>query len=345
MLTLKEQTWKPFTIEDLFYVKGSKTTPLNKLKETGKGKYPYVTTQSTNNGVANYFNYSTEIGNVLTVDSAVAGFCSYQEFNFSASDHVEKLIPKFNLTKSLAKFLALMVNCNQEKFSYGYKASQTRLKRQQIILPINDKGDPDWVFMENYVDKLENAQKEKYKAFALKKLENLEYKEIPKLNEKTWKTFFISDIFTIGSGKRLTKMQMKVGKIPFIGSTDSNNGITNWVSNINETYDKNVLGVNYNGSVVENFFHGYNCIFSDDVKRLHLRHHKDNKYILLFFKSIILQQKSKYTYGYKFKASRMSRQLIMVPVNPFNEPDYDYMEQYIKNAMYKKLRSYLEMCD
>ena len=33
------------------------------------------------------------------------------------------------------------------------------------------------------------------------------------------------------------------------------NGITNFVSNSNDSLDSNVLGVNYNGSIVENFYH------------------------------------------------------------------------------------------
>ncbi len=106
-------------------------------------------------------------------------------------------------------------------------------------------------------------------------------------------------------------------------------------------FDKNVLGVNYNGSVVENLYHPYGCIFSDDVKRLHLREHADNKYILLFFKTVILQQKVKYTYGYKFNGQRMERQKILLPVNKEGRPDYEFMEQYGKQIMLQKYQQYL----
>ncbi len=82
-----------------------------------------------------------------------------------------------------------------------------------------------------------------------------------------WKEFFLDEICNINSGVRLTKANMNEGKTPFIGATDSNNGITNFVSNTNKSLDKNILGVNYNGNVVENFYHPYECIFSDDVKR------------------------------------------------------------------------------
>ena len=83
-----------------------------------------------------------------------------------------------------------------------------------------------------------------------------------------WKEFSLSDICNINSGVRLTKANMQDGKIPFIGATDSNNGITNFASNTNASFDKNVLGVNYNGSVVENFYPPYSYVFSDDIKRV-----------------------------------------------------------------------------
>ena len=89
------------------------------------------------------------------------------------------------------------------------------------------------------------------------------------------------------------------------------------------------------------FYHPYECIFSDDVKRFQLKKYKDNKFVLLFFKMIILQQKSKFGYLYKFNAERMAKQRLLVPLNSDGEPDYEYMEQYIKNMMLKKYQQYL----
>lgn len=150
------------------------------------------------------------------------------------------------------------------------------------------------------------------------------------LEDKEWKAFFIEDIFKIKSGVRLTKSNMKSGDIPFIGATDSNNGITEFISNKNSSLDKNVLGVNYNGSVVHNFYHPYQAIFSDDVKRLSFKNVQGNKYLFLFVKTVILQQKSKYEYGYKFNGTRMKRQKILLPINQNGKPDYIFMEKYMR---------------
>lgn len=164
---------------------------------------------------------------------------------------------------------------------------------------------------------------------------------ITPLNQKDWKEFYICDVFIIRPGKRLTKSNMQTGIKPFIGASDSNNGVTAFVSNTNISEDYNVLGVNYNGSVVENFYHPYTCIFSDDVKRFALKECVGNKYIYLFLKTVILQQKSKYAYGYKFNEERMQKQIILLPTTDDGKPDYNYMEQYAKKLFERLKLQYL----
>ena len=142
-------------------------------------------------------------------------------------------------------------------------------------------------------------------------------------------------------GKRLEKRNMLDGDRPFIGASDSNNGVTGFVDNKNTSLDRCVLGVNYNGSVCEAFYHDYECIFSDDVKRLHLKNHDDNRFIMLFMGVAIRQQKTKYQYAYKFNEQRMNRQSILLPVTEDGEPDYDFMELFGKSLMRAKYEQYL----
>lgn len=162
------------------------------------------------------------------------------------------------------------------------------------------------------------------------------------LKDKKWEEFEINAIFTVKSGKRLTKTEMVKGITPFIGATESNNGITEFISNTNISEDSNVLGVNYNGSVVENFYHPYKAIFSDDVKRLSFKKMEGNKYLFLFVKNQILKQKVKYQYGYKFNGTRMNRQKLLLPSTPEGEPDYAFMEAYMKQKEKRKLEQYRE---
>lgn len=149
-IELNTINWQDFKLSDLFNITGSKTTSKHDLEDIGKGIYPFVTTQASNNAVENFYDDYTEEGNVLTVDSAVIGYCSYQSYKFSASDHVEKLIPKFELNKYLAMFFVTVLNLEQYRYNYGRKASQTRMKQISIKLPAKDNK-PDFEYMEKYI--------------------------------------------------------------------------------------------------------------------------------------------------------------------------------------------------
>ena len=67
-----------------------------------------------------------------------------------------------------------------------------------------------------------------------------------------------------------------------------------------------------------------------------------NKYIYLFMKTVILQQKCKYAYGYKFNEKRMQKQSLLLPVDESGNPDYAFMEQYIKEREQQIIQKYIK---
>ncbi|MGI9256989.1 MAG: restriction endonuclease subunit S, partial [Salinispira sp.] len=162
---LNVHKWQYFSLKDLFEIKGSKSFTKKEITEYGEGKYPYVVTSSENNGVHGFYDCATEKGNVLTIDSATVGSCFYQPVHFSASDHVEKLIPKFNMNVYNALFLQTIINLEKPRYGYGRKFAQMRIKKTHIRLPKNEDGNPNWEFMENYIKCLPysgNFQEQKF---------------------------------------------------------------------------------------------------------------------------------------------------------------------------------------
>ena len=136
------KNWKSIKLQDLFEISGSKTTPKEELNDDyGEGEYPFITTQATNNSVEGFYDYFTEEGKIITVDSAVLGYAAYQKLNFSASDHVEKLTPKFKMNELLSMFFTTLINTQQFRFNYGRKASQDRLKNLVINVPVLNKNE------------------------------------------------------------------------------------------------------------------------------------------------------------------------------------------------------------
>lgn len=151
--------WEEFVIDDgtndsLFKVDGSKSIVKYEVTEYGIGKYPYVVTSSENNGVEGLYDYYTEEGNVLTIDSATVGSCFYQELPFSASDHVEKLISRYDkFNKYIGLFISTVINLEQARYGYGRKFAQKRIKPTIIKLPVKN-GKPDYDFMEKFIKSL-----------------------------------------------------------------------------------------------------------------------------------------------------------------------------------------------
>jgi len=340
-LTLDSVKWAEFKIEDLFkeIKRGCRLTQENQVD----GDKPYVSSTATNNGVDNFIGNKDKVrsfSNCLTIaNSGSVGACFYHDYEFVASDHVTALsLAKGN--KYIFMFLATILKRLEEKYSFNREINDKRIRKEKIILPVDVNGNPDWQFMEDYIKQERGVQVRKLVDYYKLKVSECDIKD---LGGMEWKEFWLEDIAEIKSGVRLTKADQLHGKLPFVGSSDNNNGITGFVSNINSSLDSNVLGVNYNGSIVDSYYHPYKCIFSDDVKRLHLKEKKaQNKYCYLFLKRCILKQKSKYAYGYKFNASRMKRQKIMLPADENGEPHWEYMRQYMQKLENEKILEVLE---
>lgn len=330
---LDKVEWKTFRFTEVFQEiqRGKRLTKANQTD----GPKPYISSTSENNGVDAFIGNETGVRkfeDVLTLaNSGSVGSTFYQQFEFVASDHVTALKSE-NADKYAYLFLSTVVKRLEEKYSFNREINDTRIKREKVILPADKEGNPNFQYMSDFVKKLEldKAQEvlEYIYIYIYIRVKNILEE---KVCEISWKDFWIEDVCEIKSGVRLTKANQEIGLRPFVGASDSDNGVTAFVSNKNKSLDANVLGVNYNGSVVENFYHPYEAIFSDDVKRLKWKDEiYGNKYTYLFLKQMILSQKIKYAYGYKFNGERMKRQKIMLPVTKTGLPDYDYMTSYMQ---------------
>ncbi len=344
-MQLSDREWKKFKVKDIFIVEKCKCSNVSSL---GVGNFPYVGATNRNNGIMCFVEKKEKWitkGNCIVFicdGQGSVGYSMYKAEDFIGSTTL-KAGRNTHMNKQSAQFLVSALDKNRSIYSYGYKRNTNRLSNETIILPIDENGNPDYDFMEAYIREQEVRKKHLYINYVKKRVSKFKNKKICNLTEKEWATFNIDDIFNISSGKRFVSEHMHPGTRPFIGATDSGNGITNFVSDTNESVDKNVLGVNYNGNgMVISFYHPYECLFTDDVKRFHLKDYEDNKFVLLFLKTVILQQKEKYNYGYKFNRTRMARQKILLPIDEKGKPDYEYMEQYSKNMMLRKYQQYLD---
>lgn len=331
---LNQVEWKTFKVKDVFEVKSVRGKSISNYKN---GDTPYVTTSSLDNGLSHFISSEDRIsiGKCISIDP-IGGKAFFHDYNFvgrGGAGSAINLLYNDNLDEKVGLFICKMLeSSSMNKASYGVQLNGNRLKNLSFLLPVDSNGNPNFQYMSDFVKKLELDKVQEvleyiYIYIYIKLKTMLE----EKVCEISWKDFWIEDVCEIKSGVRLTKANQEIGTRPFIGASDSDNGVTAFVSNTNKSLDENVLGVNYNGSVVENFYHPYQAIFSDDVKRVKWKdRNQGNKYTYLFLKQMILSQKIKYAYGYKFNGERMKRQKIMLPVTEAGLPDYDYMKSYMQ---------------
>ena len=317
--------------------------------ERANGELPYVTAGTANNGIG-YFvgndNHSVD-SHVISVNrNGAVGEAFFHPYKALFGNDCRRLKVRNPVGDDAQQFMTVAIKGQMSAFSYSRKLGTGRLQKLNVMLPVTDFGEPDYEYMAEYTQQKREAMLSKYRTYVEERIVELgDPVEIPTLDEKEWREFPLNDIFTVEAGKRLETRNKIPGTRPFIGATDNGNGVTGFVGNDNASKDSNVLGVNYNGAPCIAFYHPYECIFTDDVKRLHLRNYEDNKFVLLFFVSVFAQQRSKYSYGYKFKEQRMLRQKLMLPVTDSGKPDYEYMEQYAKNMMLRKYQQYLAFLD
>ena len=345
----KPLDWGAISLDSLFTFERGKEKNMAALSE---GSIPLVSARKVNNGVKGFVSNPIKIivgGQSITLNNdgdGGAGLAYYQPMDFALDTHVTALHPKMDQISPYALlYITASISKQHAIFGHGRSISLSRAMRIRDMLPVCKKGNPDFAYMTEYTKQKQISLISRYKSYCVNQLSRIEYKRIPLLSDKEWKSFSLDEIFVVKPGKRLETRNKINGKRPFIGASDNGNGITGFVGNDNVSKDKRVLGVNYNGAPCIAFYHPYECVFSDDVKRLHFKNRADNKFMYLFFVAIFAQQKTKFSYGYKFNEQRMLRQKLMVPVKGDGEPDYEYMEQYAKNMMLKKYKQYLSFLE
>lgn len=165
------------------------------------------------------------------------------------------------------------------------------------------------------------------------RIANVSHDDIIKLNTSSWKAFKIGKLFKIDKGCRLTKANQREGAINYVGASAFNNGITAHIGNDTNLNAANTISVCYNGSIGESFFQEEVYWATDDVNILTPKF-TINKYIAMFFTTIIKNESVKYAFNNKWTKEIMEKSEILLPVDSEGMPDYAFMEMYIKSLPY-----------
>lgn len=320
-----------------------------KLKDGTTKLVPYITRSDANNGVTRFvsdtnYEFGSDDAGCITVglDTQTA---FYQPHRFVTGQNIQ-VITGEKLDEDTAQFLVTTIKEQMKaKFNWGGNgATLGRMKRLEIMLPVDDKGNPDYAYMTLYSTKVRRGMLMRYKNFIAGQLSQLEYKDIPTLDEKAWVSISIDAFADVKSGRDIYAQDRTDGDVPYITAGTANNGIGYFVGNFNDSKASNAISVNRNGAVGEAFYHPYEALYGNDCRRVELRQHRD-RWTQLFITLCISKQKVALSYSRKLGTARLKRLQVMLPVTDAGKPDYEYMEQYAKNMMLRKYEQYLSFLE
>lgn len=349
-MVLDNKKWKKFKIiEVLGNSNNSRAYHSESLtmNSDNKNGIPYITRTNLNNGLFAIVldqNYVKNPPNTISLGAENATYF-FQPYTYITGNKMYYYKSK-KINKYSGLFITECLNNSIKDCGFGYGMGLTgkRSDTRNFMLPVNDNGDPDFEFMENYIKRLLFDEIEKIKKYCVNQINDLNYYSIPGLNEKQWKEFNIKKVFSsIKRGKRLKKGDHKIGNVPYVSSTMANNGVDAFIGNTNGKKFKNCITIANSGSVGASFYHQYEFIGSDHITAL--KNKELNKYVYLFLSTIVSRIGNKYSFNREINDFRISNEKIMLPINKNEEPDYEYMEQFIKNIMYKQYMQYLDFLE
>lgn len=154
--------WKGFPIGSVFVIQ---RPCARSSKKYTSGEIPFVASGNYNNGVIAYLcpkpQEVLDAGNCLSV-SPVDGSTFYQENDFlgrgGAGSSIILLYNK-NLNKKNALFVSTVVRAALKKYAYNDMGNKDSIKDEIIKLPTDINGQPDWQYMERYMQRIEAQAK------------------------------------------------------------------------------------------------------------------------------------------------------------------------------------------
>lgn len=322
-------------LKNIFYIKNLKIKMVKKIYDYfeidyGQREYhskrdlkkkkngtPLISSKGKNRGIYGYFDIPQRYSDVISLpNTGTICYAIYQGEPCCIDDNCLVLTPKIKLTLNEKFYFVLLLRKQKFRFVYGRQVTPDRIGNIEIPEEL-----PKWI-NEKDINEYKN-------------ISNPILKEGLNLNNIKWKIFKYKELFEIKKGKRIVISKLnKKGECPFVSSIDKNNGVSNFLD-ILPNQKENTITVNYDGSIGETYYQPEPFWALDSVNVLYPKF-KLNQFIAMFLIVMIKKEKYRFNYGRKWHTERMNETEIRLPVDSNNNPDWEFMEDYIKSLSYSK---------
>lgn len=315
---------KLVNIATLFNIKYGNSFELINLDQCEKNNVntiAFVSRTEKNNGISAFVYKLPDIepnppGTITVAVSGSVLSTFLQLKPYYTGFHILILYPKEGMTEQELLFYSYCIRKNKYRYNYGRQANKTL---KDILIP--EKIPAEWT--SSNIDDIE-----KLKSVPVSK-------EKINLDISDWKYFDLTELFEITASRdELIEDLTQGGSTPYITSSDSDNGATSFIEE-EATNKAETITANRGGSV--GYFYYQPVAYKAtpvDVRILTPRF-KINTYLGLFFRTILQLEKYRYNYSRKMGSDRLAQLRIKLPAKN-KQPDWDFMENYIKSLSYSK---------
>ena len=157
---INSSEWMEFKIGDIFDIECSK---YYNPKLYNDGQIPYVARTIFNNGITQYIDTKEKLykANCIII-GAESAKAFYQEKDFLSGNKIYRLYLKddfkIKFNRKIALFICSIINSLSSNYNYVDAFVSSKIAIAQIKLPIKNNK-PDFDFMENFIDKIEQKQR------------------------------------------------------------------------------------------------------------------------------------------------------------------------------------------
>lgn len=327
--------WGEFRLTDIFVVKNTSNLLASDII-AGSGETPYLCASSENNAVSSYIKYDKEHlekGNCIFIGGKTF-VVTYQSKDFYSNDSHNLALYLKKGTPSKAAFL-YMASCVYKslhrKYSWGNSISKAKIQEDIITLPVSN-GKIDFAFMDSFIAELEAERVAELSAYlTVSGLDNYELSgdEVQALQNYsllTWMSFNLECLFGKSTrGKRLKGDDRISGTLPFVTAGEASEGISAYISNDVEIFEKNTTTIDMFGSAK---YRNYKYGADDHIAVVHTETVPMKAAIFLTSAIHKAAHTGKFDYGHNFYAKDADALDIMLPAKD-GKPDYTTMETLI----------------
>lgn len=315
--------WKEFRVGDLFAAERGKVKNIQPLCP---GETPIIAAGAYNQGISGMYEIDSAYENRITIfcNGAGCGSTFYHPYKFNVNGDAITLIEKSSMSDKAKSFIACILNgAFTRKYSYEAKCSPPKALDEIVRLPATPDGVPDWAYMESYMANLETKVAE-----SLTLLQAAKDAEKKKVDTREWGEFRVGELFIQERGKEKAPKQNELGDCPLIQETNNNNGFDRMVVPTKIIKGNSItVSINY----AQNVFYQADD-FCASVNIVVLRNNHLNRYNSQFVCSVLRNAHQKFDYTSKISKELLNKETIMLPVDKTGQPDWAYMEEYMRKV-------------